>query len=68
MLYPSELNLGGVYFPPLFVAGAFGLFGTYFLTQILNRYRLSRFFASPPLAFFSFVIILALSFDLLIFG
>lgn len=68
MLYPSELNLGGVYFPPLLVAGVFGLLGTFVLTRLLNRYHLSRFFASPPLAFFSIAIILSLSFDLLFLG
>lgn len=54
---PSEVHLGGVYLPPLLVAGSLGLLLAYFLTRTLNRYRLSRFFASPPLVFLSLVVI-----------
>lgn len=56
---PSELNLAGVYVPPLLVAGFLGLTATYLLTRFLTRYRLSRYFASPPLVFLSLVIIFA---------
>lgn len=54
---PCEINLGGIYVPPLLVAGFLGLGLTLMLTRILNRYRLSRFFLSPPLAFLCLAII-----------
>ncbi len=57
MLTPCELNLGGVYFPPLLVAATIGLAATYALTRALNYYRLSRYFASPPLVFLSMAVI-----------
>ena len=56
---PYEVNLGGVYFPPLLVAGSFGLLATYLLTRTLTRYRLSRFFVSPPLVFLSLTIVVS---------
>jgi hypothetical protein len=68
MLIPSEMNMGGVFFPPLLPAGFLGLVFTFLLTRLMNRYRLSRFFASPPTAFFSFVIIFTVIFDVVLFG
>jgi len=56
---PYEVNLGGVYFPPLLIASVFGLLVTYLLTRALTRYRLSRFFVSPPLVFLSLVIVIS---------
>lgn len=47
---PHEFVVGGIYMPPLLVAGIFGLAASSVTTLLLNRYRLSRFFAYPPLA------------------
>jgi len=53
---PSEFAIGGVYLPPLLVAGCLGVLLAYVTSVLLNRYRLSRYFFYPPLVF------LALSF------
>jgi Protein of unknown function (DUF1656). len=67
MLTPCELNLGGVYFPPLLVAATIGLAATYGLTRALNYYRLSRYFASPPLVFLSMAVIFSGLIETIIF-
>ena len=53
-LIPHEIALGEVLMPPLLVAGALGVIATIVTAYLLNRCRLSRHFASPPLvsAFF----------------
>ena len=51
MLIPHELNIGGVYLPPLLVAGLLALILTVVTVLALNRYRLSRYFYKPELVF-----------------
>lgn len=48
-LIPSEFIIGGVYFPPMLIAGLLGTATAWLTAQLLNRFRLSRFFAYPPL-------------------
>jgi len=48
---PIEFTLGGVYLPPLLVAGCLGVLLAYWTSRLLNRYRLSRYFFYPPLVF-----------------
>ena len=48
---PSEVQILGMYFPPLFVAIVAGLLGAIVVARLLNRTGLSRFFWHPPLAF-----------------
>jgi hypothetical protein len=48
-LIPSEVDISGVYFPPLLIVSFLGVIAAWLTTQLLNRYRLSRFFAYPPL-------------------
>jgi len=47
---PSEVQILGVYFPPLFVSIVAGLLCAMIVAQLLNRTGLSRFFWHPPLA------------------
>lgn len=54
---PSEVVIGGVYFPPLLIASIFGVIAALLTTQLLNRYRLSRFFAYPPLVLLATTVI-----------
>ena len=54
---PAEFNLGGVYLPPLLIAGLVGTTLAWLSAKLLNRYRLSRFFAYPPLAFIALAVI-----------
>ena len=56
-LIPSELALGDVYFPPMLIAGLLGAAAAWFTAMLLNRYRLSRFFAYPPVVFLSLAVI-----------
>ena len=56
-LIPSELAIGGVYFPPLLIASILGVTAAVVTAFLLNRYRLSRFFFYPPLVFLALAII-----------
>ncbi|MEE8606383.1 MAG: DUF1656 domain-containing protein [Nitrospiraceae bacterium] len=47
---PSEVQILGVYFPPLFVAIVAGLVCAIVVARLLNLTHLSRFFWHPPLA------------------
>jgi len=51
MLIPHELNIGGVYLPPLLIAALLALILTVVTVLALNRYRLSRYFYKPELVF-----------------
>ena len=58
MIYiPHEFTIGGVYFPPLLIAGTLGVVAAVFTAMLLNRFRLSRFFFYPPLVFVALAII-----------
>ena len=50
-LVSSEVNIFGVYFPPLLLAAILGTVAAVLSATLLNRYRLSRFFYFPPLVF-----------------
>jgi multidrug resistance efflux pump len=53
-LIPSELSIGDVYLLPLLIASLLGFVAAWLTAQLLNRYRLSRFFAYPPLVLLAF--------------
>ncbi len=48
---PSEVQLLGIYLPPIFFVCLFGLACALAITQVLNWTGLSRWFWHPPLAF-----------------
>ncbi len=48
---PAEVQILGMYFPPLFVTILAGLVGAMVVAKLLNLTGLSRFFWHPPLAF-----------------
>jgi hypothetical protein len=50
---PAEMQIFGLYIPPLFVAIVAGLLCAVGLARLLNRTGLSRYFWHPPLALFS---------------
>jgi hypothetical protein len=54
---PKEFAIGGVYFPPLLIAGILGVVAALLTAMLLNRYRLSRFFYYPPLVFLALAVI-----------
>ena len=61
-LIPTEFAIGGVYFPPLLIASLIGAVAAWLTTQLLNRYRLSRFFAYPPVVLLALAVIYSLLF------
>ena len=54
---PKEFVIGGVYFPPLLIAGFLGVLAAALTAILLNRYRLSRFIFYPPLVFIALAVI-----------
>ncbi len=54
---PSELAVGGVFFPPLLIAAVLGVAAAVLTALLLNRYRLSRYFFHPPLVFLALAVI-----------
>lgn len=54
---PKEFTIGGVYFPPLLIAGIIGVTLAVLTALLLNRYRLSRYFFYPPLVFLALAVI-----------
>ena len=56
-LIPSEFAIGEVYFPPLLIASLLGFVLAWLTGQVLNRYRLSRFFFYPPLVLLALAVI-----------
>ncbi|MGD9054682.1 MAG: DUF1656 domain-containing protein [Desulfobacterales bacterium] len=48
---PKEFTIGGIFFPPLLIAGILGLAAAVLTAMLLNRFRLSRYFFYPPLVF-----------------
>lgn len=54
---PTEVVVGGIYFPPMLIASALGLVAASLTARLLNRYRLSRFFAYPPVVLLAMVVI-----------
>ncbi len=56
-LIPSEFTIGGVFMPPLLIASLLGIVAATVTASLLNRVRLSRFMASPPLVFLALAVI-----------
>jgi hypothetical protein len=56
-IIPSEVNLTGVYFPPLLVNGTLGILLMLVTVYLLNRYRLSRYFMFPHLVMLALSVI-----------
>jgi hypothetical protein len=54
---PSEIDIIGIYLPPALVASIIGVALALLTALLLNRYRLSRLFAFPPLVFLSLAVI-----------
>lgn len=47
---PSEVEITGIYFPPMLLAGILGTIVMLFTVYLIRRYRLSRYFIFPQLA------------------
>lgn len=51
MLLPKEVDILGVYLPPVLVVGLMALAAAWFTARLLNRLRFTRFVSNPPLVF-----------------
>ena len=56
-LIPREIDIGGVYLPPMLIAGLLGVVLATLTALFLNRIWLSRFFAYPPLVYLALTVI-----------
>jgi hypothetical protein len=54
---PHEFAIGGIFMPPLLVAGILGAIAAVITAHLLNRYRLSMYFFYPPLVSLALMII-----------
>lgn len=65
-LLHHELNIAGVYIPPLFLAAIIGVVMAIYTAKLLNRYRLSKYLFYPPLVFLAIVAIYTVLLDYII--
>ena len=56
-LFPHELHVGEVFFPPLLLDAVLGLAAAWLTARLLNRFRLSRYFYHPPLVLIALAVI-----------
>ena len=54
---PHEFAIAGVYFPPLLIATLLGFIAALTTANLLNRYRLSKYFFYPQLVFLEMIVI-----------
>ncbi len=54
---PHEFAIAGIYLPPLLIATLLGFFAALGTANLLNRYRLSKYFFYPQLVFLEMVVI-----------
>lgn len=52
---PHEIDIGGVYLPPLLIVGLLAMVLAWLTADVLNRWRFSRFFAAPPIVYVAIV-------------
>ena len=65
---PSELAIGGVYLPPMLLALLLGLIAAGLTARWMNRRRLGRYLANPPLVFLSMIVIYTIAIGTLFVG
>jgi len=61
-LIPKEFSLGGVYLPPWLIASLLGMIAAWISALLLNRLRLSRWFAYPPLVYIAMMVLYTIGF------
>ena len=54
---PHEISIAGVFFPPMLLAALPGVAAAVLTAVLLNRHRLSRYFAYPPAVFVALAIV-----------
>jgi hypothetical protein len=63
---PHEFAISGVFMPPLLVVSFLGAGAAVATAQILNHFRLSRFFFFPPLVFLALTVIYTVFFGVIL--
>ena len=66
-LFPHELYVGEVFFPPMLLDAALGLAAAWLTARLLNRFRLSRYFYRPPLVLIALAVIYTGLFSIFLF-
>ena len=56
-LFPHELYVGEVFFPPMLLDAVLGLAVASLTARLLNRFRLSRYLYHPPLVLIALAVI-----------
>jgi hypothetical protein len=54
---PHEIDIGGVYLPPILIAAILGALAALATGRALDRVRLSKYFFCPPLMMLSLAVI-----------
>ncbi len=65
-LVPHELYVGEVFFPPMLLDAALGLLAATITARLSNRFRVSRYFHSPPLVLIALTVIYTGLFSILL--
>ena len=56
-LFPHELYIGEVFFPPMLLDAVLGLAAALLTARLLNRFRLSLYFYHPSLVLIALAVI-----------
>jgi len=56
-LFPHELYIGEVFFPPMLLNAVLGLAAASLTARLSNRFRLSRYLYRPPLVLIALTVI-----------
>ena len=62
-MMPKEIDIAGVYFPPLLIVGVSALVAAWITSWLLNRFRLWKFFSHPQVAFLAIIVLYMAVFD-----
>lgn len=65
-MIPKELDILGVYVPPILVVAVLSLLAAWASSLLLNRLRVWRYFANPQIAFLSIIVLFFAAFDALL--
>jgi len=62
-MMPKEIDIAGVYLPPLLIVGVSALVAAWITSWLLNRFRLWKFFSHPQIAFLAIIVLYTAVFD-----
>ena len=66
-LFPHELYVGEVFFPPMLLDAALGLVAAVITARLSNRFRASRYFYHPSLVLIALTVIYTGLFSIFLF-